>query len=181
MQRLFFALWPGDAVCRRLASIARDVSLPPAAQQVRRENLHMTLAFLGPLDPTRRTLAERAACRLRGRRFTLDIDRLGHWPRTRILWSAPARPPEALEGLAAALRAALIEQGFMLEARAFVPHVTLARKVERVRIAPTHPRVRWPVDAFHLVGSRTRPEGVRYRLLRAFALAPHTGSDRVPA
>ena len=171
-QRLFFALWPGDALRHRLASFAADLSLPPGARRVPAGNLHLTLAFLGAIDPARRSLAEEAACGLRGRPFVLDLDRFGHWPRPRILWSAPTRPPEALAGLAGALRAALVERGFALEPRGFVPHLTLAREVRRMRVPQDHPRLRWPLDAFHLVESAARPEGARYRLVRAFALGP---------
>ena len=135
-------------------------------------DLHLTLAFLGSLDPARGALAEEAARGVRERGFVLELDRFGHWPRPRVLWTAPTRPPEALAGLAGALRAALAERGFPPDARGFVPHLTLARDVTRMRGPREHPPLRWPVDAFHLVESATRSEGARYRLLRTFALGP---------
>lgn len=169
-RRLFFALRPPGALRRRLAGLARELRLPPRARRVPEGNLHLTLAFLGALDPARSALAEEAARGVRGRGFVLELDRFGHWPRPRVLWTAPTRPPEALAGLAGALRAALAGRGFPLDARGFVPHLTLARDVTKMRVPQGHPPLRWPADAFHLVESETRPEGARYRLLRTFAL-----------
>ena len=169
-RRLFFALRPPDALRRRLAGLARDLSLPPRSRRVPEGNLHLTLVFLGSLDPARSALAEEAARGVRGRGFVLELDRFGHWPRPRVMWTAPTRAPEALAGLAGALRAALAERGFPLDARGFAPHLTLARDVAKMRGPQGHPPLRWPVDAFHLVESATLPRRARYRLLRTFAL-----------
>lgn len=171
-RRLFFALRPPGALRRRLAGLAGELRLPSRARRVPEGNLHLTLAFLGALDPARGALAAEAASRVRGQGFVLELDRFGHWPRPRVLWTAPTRPPEALAGLAGALRAALADRGFPLDARGFAPHLTLAREVTAMRGPQDHPPLRWPVDAFHLVESATRPEGARYRLLRTFALGP---------
>ena len=43
-QRLFFALWPDEDARERLATVARDDS---TGRWVSRDNLHVTLAFLG--------------------------------------------------------------------------------------------------------------------------------------
>ena len=171
-RRLFFALRPPGALRRRLAGLAGELRLPSRARRVPEANLHLTLAFLGALDPARGALAEAAACGVRERGFVLELDRFGHWPRPRVLWTAPTRPPEALADLAGALHTALAARGFPLDARGFTPHLTLARDVTTMCGPRDHPPLCWPVDAFHLVESATRPEGARYRLLRTFPLGP---------
>jgi 2'-5' RNA ligase len=60
------------------------------------------------------------------------------------------------------LRFALAAQGFMLQDRAFRPHVTLARKVKAARRGVLDPPLAWPADRFALVRSITGPAGSRY-------------------
>ena len=47
--RLFFALWPPGDLQGRLAAWARQAA--GKGRAMRRENIHLTLAFLGATDP----------------------------------------------------------------------------------------------------------------------------------
>ena len=169
-QRLFFALWPDETTRQTFARLAKAHLPRKRGRLVAVENLHLTLVFLGSIDPAFRECAERAAASLEPRAFRLDFQRLGYWPRPRVLWSAPEEAPEPLAGLASALSRALIDCGHRPERRGFGAHMTLARKVQGPFQEISHPVVAWLVDAFHLVESETRAEGPRYRILTSWRL-----------
>ena len=94
-QRLFFALWPDEEVRAGLAGLAR--SLPEhKGRSPHPLDQHVTLVFRGELDAVARECAERVAGALHGEPFDLAIDRVGYWPRPRILWCGPSVTPEPL-------------------------------------------------------------------------------------
>ena len=169
-ERLFFALWPDDDVRSALATLARERLAPGDGRLVPAHNIHLTLVFLGGVDERFRDCAERAAQRLSVRAFTLEFVHMGYWPRARVVWSAPQRTPELLTELVSTLTQALTECGHEPTSRSFRAHVTLARKVRGPVRSSGHTPVRWPVSAFHLVASETRPQGACYRCLQSWPL-----------
>jgi RNA 2',3'-cyclic 3'-phosphodiesterase len=169
-QRLFFALWPDAQTRDDFAHIARTHLPPGGGRPVATANVHLTLEFLGTVDASMRACAERAADALSMPAFELEFQRLGYWPRPRVLWSAPQATPEPLESLVATLREALAECGHRPEARPFRAHVTLARKVRGPVVAADHAALRWPVAAFHLMASESGAAGVHYRRLKSWPL-----------
>jgi 2'-5' RNA ligase len=172
-RRLFVALAPALAEREALAAAVED--LPHHGRAVVGRNLHLTLAFLGPLAPERASAAEAALATVRGEPFTLELLRVGHFPRPRVLWCAAVAAPAALYAVQGAVARALAGAGFTLERRPFTPHVTVARKVARYRGPQTlSSPVAWPLDAFRLVASRTLPGGAHYEIVRDYALG--TGS-----
>jgi RNA 2',3'-cyclic 3'-phosphodiesterase len=175
-QRLFFALCPDGEIQSRLAGIARR-TLVKGGRLVPVENLHMTLVFLGKVSPGQRECAQRAAAGVAAAPFSLELDHLGHWPRPRVVWSGPGDTPRPLVELVSALQAALSDCGFPPEARPFRAHVTVARKVASPMDPISHEPVHWPVEAFHLMESRTLPGGVRYTSLARWPLQGSGVSD----
>jgi 2'-5' RNA ligase len=169
-QRLFFALWPDAAARQALADLARAHLPRKRGRPVPAENLHVTLVFLGSVDANFRRCAESAAEGLEASAFDLRFERMGFWPRPRVLWSAPLETPVVLARLASALSRSLIPCGHRPEKRAFSAHLTLARKVQGPMEERCHAPVHWHVDAFHLVASETRAEGARYRIVRSWPL-----------
>lgn len=169
-QRLFFALWPDEALRRQLAEVARQFELPAGARRVHADNLHITLAFLGGQSDEARTCLERQAESIRASRFTLTLDRQGFWPKPRVVWIGSDAPPAELLQLAGGLQRAQLACGLEPEARPFHTHLTLLRKVARlprpIALAP----LLWQVSDFALVVSETLPEGARYRVVRRFSL-----------
>lgn len=169
-QRLFFALWPDDAVRSELARLASG-GPRGAGRLVPAENLHLTLAFLGHLDAGTRACVEAAADGISAGPFELVFTRLGCWPRPRVLWAGTQDTPAALVELVYALRRGMTGCGLRAETRPYRAHVTLARKT-RVPAdfhAACEP-VRWRADAFDLVESKTLSAGAHYRRLRRWPL-----------
>jgi RNA 2',3'-cyclic 3'-phosphodiesterase len=169
-QRLFLALWPHEALRQRIAKVAAACRVS-GGRPVPRANWHITLAFLGSLDATRRRSVERVADAMRVPAFELWLDRLGFWPRPGgILWLGTSEPPEALVRLATRLDEGISSSAIELDRRPFHAHLTLMRRVDRaVRLDPPTPLC-WPVADFVLCESVTDPSGARYRVLERWAL-----------
>jgi len=97
------------------------------------ENFHITLEFLGELDPKRVTSLKETLTRVvpSHRPFSLNIAGLGGFPsmrRPHTLWTAVSGNLSELNRLRDKIHADLVESGFNLEDRAFRPHITLASR-----------------------------------------------------
>ena len=169
-QRLFFALWPDDAVRPRFTAVVSK-SLKRRGRRVPAENLHLTLAFLGPVTPDVRCCAEDVANGVAAAPFTLEFTHLGHFPRPRVIWSGCDETPETLTALVNALRQGLRGCGIDPEVRPYRVHLTLARKASvEPGFGTPHAPIRWTVDAFHLLESKTLSSGAQYKILRSWTL-----------
>ena len=168
--RLFFALWPDAATRAGLHARARALHSECGGRAMRRDTIHLTLAFLGE-TPVRQVERLRAvAAGVQGEGFALDLDRVGSWHRNRILWTGPSMVPPALAALAQDLEGRLRADGCALEARAFSPHVTLVRNAHAApREAQLTPR-RWTVGSFVLVASERSAAGAHYRTIGRWPL-----------
>ncbi|ROR29839.1 RNA 2',3'-cyclic phosphodiesterase [Inmirania thermothiophila] len=179
-ERLFLALWPDGAVREAVRRAAAEAVRAARGRPVPPDNLHLTLLFLGAVPPAvREALAARLAA-VRCAPFELVLDRIGGFPRSRVAWIAPSRPPAALHRLVGQLRAAAEEAGLAPERRPFSPHLTLVRKARPVPAQVLARPVRWGVRRFWLVRSQTLPDGARYTPLRAWPLAAEAGAAPDP-
>jgi 2'-5' RNA ligase len=169
-RRLYFALWPDDAV--RSAIVAATAGAVEAAggRVVPRENLHVTLAFLGGVPAPRYADAVAAARCVRANAAEQVFDRIATWGRGGPLVLEATHVVPALRALHEALANALVAADFALDRRSFRPHITLARAPAR-RSAPLASNVAWAYRAFALVESRTGPGGSQYTVTESFALA----------
>jgi 2'-5' RNA ligase len=161
-RRVFYALWPQTATRQALARAARTPVRQAGGRATATENLHLTLAFLGALAPAALERA-RALRQPTTPAFELTLDRLGYWPRSRILWLAPSVVPEGLDALVQWLWHELGEMGLTREPQLFRPHVTLSRRAREVG-GPVS-SVDWVVDRFALVESLPAAGGSRYEPL----------------
>jgi len=168
-QRLFFALWPDDGVRSALAQTGRAL-LGKRIRQVPEANLHITLAFVGPVTADVRDCLVAAAAGIRCAPFELTIDHVGHWPRPRILWLGPSHTPPELWALVEGLNGAFDACGLPRERRPWQAHLTLARKVSRAPPPVEIPPVQWSISDFCLVESVTDAQGASYRRLLSWKL-----------
>ncbi len=169
-QRLFFALWPSGELQARMAAWANQAA--GRGRAMRRENLHLTLAFLGDIDAVRVPGLITLAAGLRFAAFRLALDRVGYWEHNRIIWCGAGAEPRALADLAAGLRACLDTAGVRYDSKPFVSHVTLVRNAPGLPSEPPWTPLILDAADFALVRS-TREEGrVVYRVLRRFPAAP---------
>lgn len=171
--RLFFALWPNDALREQIWRVSRRGVTACEGRPVIRDNLHMTLAFLGSVNAELLPRIRAAAADIQMPGFEFRLDEMGYWVRPRALVIQPASFPAALPALVQALWQALGPlqlTGKPGAAGAYRPHVTIARKAvcpaELVLETPVH----WVVRDFCLVSSVTDPAGARYEPLARYHL-----------
>jgi 2'-5' RNA ligase len=175
--RLFFALWPDDAVRAALGDWSRAIQRVAGGLPTRAESIHLTLAFLGATDPGRRLDIEAAAGRIAVSPFDLTIDEAGYWNHNRIAWAGASTTPAALETLVRDLRAALTAAAVPFDPKPFVPHLTLVRKARPGLTLPGLGTVRWRVTAFVLVRSEPQAGGSRYAIAAQW---PAPGNSGLP-
>ncbi len=150
---------------------------------VRPSAVHLTLKFLGEVDPSLTSDIMDALGRTASGRspFRLGLSSLGAFPRPevpRTIWAGLKGDLEELEGLQGDVdREVSPAAGVPVESRPFVPHLTLGRVRDRVSpaqrksiadalrgasLAPTPP---WTVAGLHLVRSTLTPGGAVYDVL----------------
>ena len=167
--RLFYALWPPGDLQGRLAAWAKQAA--GRGRPMRRENLHLTLAFLGDTDAALLPDLCALAAELRFAPLRLRLDQVGYWKHNRIVWCGAYAEPEALRALVDELRARLAAAGVRYDPKPFVSHVTLVRNAAGLPAAPAWAPLDWEVADFALVAS-ARVEGrVSYEVLRRFPAA----------
>ena len=136
------------------------------------QHIHLTLAFLGSISEQQEQCVCRTAEGVHGQGFTLRLDSTGHFPRPQVVWVGVSQLPLALQALQTQLVSELTRLcGYQPEARAFMPHLTLWRKVRRVELPETIPPITWPVSRFVLARSRTLPTGAEYSIVQEWPLA----------
>jgi RNA 2',3'-cyclic 3'-phosphodiesterase len=122
--RLFVALAIPDVVAQGLMLIQSGV---PGARWSEREQLHLTLRFIGEVDGRDADAIDEALSAISSPRFTLALKGVGEFggKHPRALWAGVSeRDPVA--HLARKVETALQRIGLPAEERKFVPHVTLA-------------------------------------------------------
>ncbi len=155
---------------------------------VRPQNIHLTLRFLGEVDPEGLESAREVMLQIVPAfgEFDLEARGFGCFPsfkRPRVLWVGVTDPSETLERLQASLERGLAGAGFSAEGRDFHPHLTLGR----VRHGPSQAELRslqsrlgsveigtigeWKASEVVLFRSVLNPEGPLYTPLQKVALA----------
>jgi 2'-5' RNA ligase len=168
-QRLFFALWPDDAVRARLEELAMQAA-GGNGRAVAAQNQHITVVYIGPAAAEMRDCLCAQVDAIRCPPFELRLDQLGYWSRPRVVWLASSETPAALAILYRDLSERLRSCGYQPETRPFRPHATLVRKARRKPGMTMSEPVVWAVDRLCLVESLTEPAGVRYEVQRSWPL-----------
>lgn len=170
--RVFFALWPDDDVARQFDEAGRQAHRTLGGRRMRRETLHLTLAFVGEVAPERMGDLRDIAGAIRLPSFDLLFDHSQCVARKKIFWAAARRVAPELRALAAELAVRLKRADFRTEERPFAAHVTLLRHARCEGEPPAvNLRIDWPVRDFVLVESELQPEGATYRIIGRWPLA----------
>jgi len=193
--RTFIAIDIPPSVVKAITVIQnRFKSLGLHASWVRPGNIHLTLKFLGDIDPNQvpgiRDKITVALAPLAP--IEVSLDRVGVFPdlkRPRVLWVGLKDEKGALETLHFGIEQALASAGFPADLRPFSPHLTLARikspkGIKSLRgtkelqneldallsegIAPTP----FYAGSIQLYESQLTPKGSIYTVLANFKLNP---------
>ena len=129
--RFFAALDISEEVRAAIGSLIEKLRPAcPAARWVRIEAIHVTLKFIGEVEPEKIDPVKASLSRIQiANLIELKFRNVGFFPderRPRVFWAGIEACPE-LAALAAAIEASLEPLGIAKEQRSFSPHLTLAR------------------------------------------------------
>jgi 2'-5' RNA ligase len=164
------------------SSLAVQLFLLPLPKREPVENLHLTLVFLGEIEDCAIEAAHEAFSILRLNRISISLSGLGMFggERPRLVYAA-VTPSEPLLHLQRKVETAARGTGIKVEARRFVPHVTLGRfrppgrevamRIERAVVEQGAFRA-GPVEVreFTLFRSQRSSFGSRYDVLATYPL-----------
>jgi len=168
--RLFFALVPDTSVRLAFGELARSVARRSRGRSISADHLHLTLAFVGDVPAPAMSMLRAVGDAMPQVGATLVFDTLGAWRASGVAWVAPAVVPQPITDLHATLAGALARAGFVLEERAFRPHITLARRCVQPQPRTRCEPLRWRADRLCLIGSELQPEGPVYREIASWPL-----------
>jgi len=178
--RAFVAISISDAVVVFLRQLQAQIQLPAAnIRWVTAGNIHLTLKFLGDIDPSRvaAVAAQMDAAAGMIPPFSLFAKGVGVFPNlrhARVLWVGLAGCIDRLKAIQAALESGLESVGFQREAREFNAHLTIGRIRRRTgarKIAASLDSAKaavsgsFRVDRLMLFKSILKPNGPEYTLL----------------
>lgn len=179
MPRLFIGIALPEARRNELAALSRPLR---GFAWTPREQLHLTLRFVGEVEEPAAQALERSLGEVRVASFLLPLQGLGVFPPRppfQVLWLGLGQAHPRLFQLRQQLDDRLLRLGIETELRRFHPHVTLAR----LRKESSEGAVRkflkdegcfegapFKAEYFGLFESRLRPEGALHRLRRAYPL-----------
>ena len=185
--RLFIGVDFPSMVVDELCSLQNKIrSLVRGGRFPARDNLHLTLHFLGEtpesrIDDIRQVLTVVAS---RQASFQVSVgDRLGYFGSpnpVRVVWVGMKGDVSALSVLQAGVAQAMLELGFPVEERAYKPHITLAQDAFFLQgdgmlkngwldfPVPPFPSMR--IDQFALISSEILEGRRRYRPVATFGL-----------
>ena len=176
MMRLFVAIALPDSVADGLVMLQGGI---PGARWSTREQLHLTLRFIGEVDGRDAAAIDDALAAIRSPRFALELKGVGEFGgrNPRALW-AGMRDEGPVVHLQRKIESAVQRAGIAAEERKFSPHITLAR----LRGAPRDRVITFlsahalyasgpfEVNGFILYSSTLTPNGSLYRPERSYSL-----------
>lgn len=179
-RRLFFALWPSEALQSAFTHAIRKAVRACGGRPVPAHNLHVTLAFLGSVPerriPELRLIADQVAATFppEATPLRLTFDRIEHWKKAHIICAIAEAQSEGaaapVDSLAGTLKKEALGAGFAPDLKPFQAHVTVARKVARPPRSLDMPSVLWSFTDFALVESRTEAAGALYSVIDLWTL-----------
>ena len=182
--RLFVALPIPDAIAQQFMLLQGGV---PGARWQSREQLHLTLRFIGEVDGRDARAIDDALAGIDAPAFPLQFHGVGQFgnKQPHTLWAA-ARPNAMLDHLARKVDAAIRRVGQPQDAHKFMPHVTLARlshpPLDKVREwlveHALSTSAEFTVDAFCLYSSKLTSDGSVYAKEQEYPLKGY-GDDEI--
>jgi RNA 2',3'-cyclic 3'-phosphodiesterase len=164
-QRCFIALVPTAATRDALSNI----DVPASARRAPYEQLHLTVTFIGVLPQEKAMPLIEALMRETVPLQPTPVTNIEHWPRASHprLTVATLAMSEAFIALDWRVRSSMIALGLPVDARAFRPHVTLARyRHDAAAVGPAvvlQEELIARFDSLTLYSSTLARNGARYR------------------
>ena len=188
--RLFVAVDIDDRTRARVAGVIDGLRTAMEASRsatrvswIAPDRLHLTLQFIGEVsEDTAAAIQARLRPPFEHRAFELRFARVGTFPpgrRPRVVWLGINQGADGLAALHAEVQRRLEDVAFPREARAFAPHLTVARfkhggtcaDVGRITGLPLESAGGCTIDHVTLYQSRLSPRGPAYTPLLVTPLA----------
>jgi 2'-5' RNA ligase len=176
--RLFTAILLPPEARQHLAQLQEGKLRDPAIKRVSPERLHITLKFLGEVEPERADAVRTALRAIEVRPMRLRAEGAVCFPergRIRVIAAGVGGDAGEVIDLFARVSGACERIGFAAEGRAFTPHITLARardgtRRDRLDLSPPDAWIGPPFVAksFALVESLLRAGGPVYSAVEEF-------------
>ena len=142
--KCFIGLPAAPSVINKLVDAQdRALSFDAGARPVPKENFHLTLAFIGEIEPDKSWL----------------IDNSGLFIRPQVAWVGGSASPE-IEHLARESREILDRLHISYDKGRFKPHITILRKSHLAEPVIQHP-FEWPILRPRIFESRLNSDGRR--------------------
>src|SRR3954464_6782222 len=192
--RLFVAIYLEEEIRHKIVRFVEGVSgFAPEARWIKPEALHLTLKFIGEFPETRLQELKQALSALPSEPFDISFAGTGFFPTAksaRVFWVG-VNSDTRLQKLALMIDEATAKLGIEREARAYTPHLTLARagsgrpsrgKENKLNNRFQELRERWDkmpqpefgtmtAREFYLYQSKLSPKGSEYTKLERFAFS----------
>ena len=165
MKRIFIAHWPDRSTAAAIDRTIAPWAWPLDCRRYAPRDLHVTLHFIGGVSGEKIDKI-RTALRVPFDPFTLTLDTPQRWPGG-LAVLCPSIIPDALIVLHQRLRQPLRNHDLPVSERALAPHVTLARRCDRIEMPADCQPIIWPVQGYALVLS-TGDIRQRYVLLESY-------------
>ena len=153
--RLFIAINFDDKTIAALVRQQRRVqAIAQKGNYSRRDNLHLTLAFLGETPIEDVGLLQTIVDTTNVQAFPITLDTLGYFARNNsdIWWVGIAKNPP-LERLQHTLVQHLRIHGFSIDKRPFTPHITIGREI-RIPNADQRAQIARPITPIRCIAQR---------------------------
>ena len=168
--RIFFALWPDNALRESLHLASKTIPIKRPARRVPRYNLHLTLHFVGNVYFDQLACLREQAGQVKAKAFELSIDCQGVFKKSRVAWLGCRETPTALLELHQQLGQRLQLCDYRPEARNYNPHVTMARKIGHIPEQKGFEPITWKANQFCLIEVQQIDDGVQYRVIETYPL-----------
>ena len=180
--RCFIALeFPPEVKSRIYSDLQREMRDKPELKWVSKDNLHLTLKFLGEVPENQvDRLARELETLKREKRIEVKLGGLGSFldrGSVRVLWIGIEQGSREIEKLAKKVENLAAKLGFPREKRQFVPHLTVARARRHSRrfFRPSDFKTELNIPPFEvkelvLFKSTLTPDGPIYEKLKVIKL-----------
>lgn len=181
--RLFIAVKISPELAQSLDAVIRQLAVAEAeVKWVKTKNLHLTLKFLGEVDPAEIPALIAALQNIRSEKFTLEVGSIRVLPdyrRPRVIYADVLQGAEKFLKLAILVEKTVVSLGFEAETRPFLAHLTLGRFKGTGRLKKLFENIdgakgvifgKLSVSEIYLIKSELRPEGPQYTELASIPL-----------
>jgi len=173
--RVFFALWPDDAVRAQISKaitphINSFCEKQPTARPIPVANFHITLAFIGNVSSETLFCLCEQANKINGQSFSLTLGHINYWSEPKIIWLGCDNLPDGLDKLFHTLQTNLVQCDYHSTNKTYTPHITILRNAKQALPEKKINPIKWGVEQFVLVESLQSAQGTEYKIIKHWAL-----------